>query len=261
MAATGGVESSALEAAPSVPEAPAGIPAEARTAGGLLDSVLGEKVRAKEIAPLLDRFLAELSLGRCLSLWTGRPATEIVGQGKEQLLAGLARDIARLDAILSAQVNAILHHPRFQQLEASWRGLHFLVEQADMAEDVKIRILSATWKELVRDLERAVEFDQSQLFRKIYSDEFGTPGGEPFGLLLGDYEIWPRPSAAHPLNDVQRQQLRARLIEAGYGNVNIHESVEPDLLGGLVVRVGARLYDTSLKSRLQRLQYAMKGAA
>jgi F-type H+-transporting ATPase subunit delta len=67
--------------------------------------------------------------------------------------------------------------------------------------------------------------------------------------------------SAHPLNDVQRQQLRARLIEAGYGNVNINERVESDLLGGLVVRIGARLYDTSLKSRLQRLQYAMKGAA
>jgi F-type H+-transporting ATPase subunit delta len=68
-------------------------------------------------------------------------------------------------------------------------------------------------------------------------------------------------ASAHPLSDVQRQQLRARLIEAGYGNVNIVENLEPDLLGGLVVRVGARLYDTSLKSRLQRLQYAMKGAA
>ncbi len=68
-------------------------------------------------------------------------------------------------------------------------------------------------------------------------------------------------ASAHPLNDVQRQQLRARLIEAGYGNVNIDERVEADLLGGLIVRIGARLYDTSLKSRLQRLQYAMKGAA
>jgi F-type H+-transporting ATPase subunit delta len=68
-------------------------------------------------------------------------------------------------------------------------------------------------------------------------------------------------ATAHPLSDVQRQQLRARLIEAGFGNVNIREQVEPDLLGGLVVRIGARLYDTSLKSRLQRLQYAMKGAA
>ena len=68
-------------------------------------------------------------------------------------------------------------------------------------------------------------------------------------------------ASAHPLTDVQREQLRARLIEAGYGNVNILESVDPALLGGIVVRIGARLYDTSLKSRLQRLQYAMKGAA
>jgi F-type H+-transporting ATPase subunit delta len=68
-------------------------------------------------------------------------------------------------------------------------------------------------------------------------------------------------STAHPLSDVQEQQLRARLIEAGYGNVNIVKKVEPALLGGLVVRIGARLFDSSLKSRLQRLQYAMKGAA
>ncbi|MBV9749735.1 MAG: F0F1 ATP synthase subunit delta [Acetobacteraceae bacterium] len=68
-------------------------------------------------------------------------------------------------------------------------------------------------------------------------------------------------ATAHPLTDVQREQLRGRLIEAGYGQVRIQESVDPSLLGGLVVRVGSRLYDTSLKSRLQRLQYAMKGAA
>ena len=68
-------------------------------------------------------------------------------------------------------------------------------------------------------------------------------------------------SSAHPLTDVQREQLRARLIEAGYGSVNIHDTVDPSLLGGLVVKIGARLYDSSLKSRLQRLQYAMKGAA
>ena len=70
-----------------------------------------------------------------------------------------------------------------------------------------------------------------------------------------------RVTSAHPLTDVQREQLRARLIEAGYGSVNIQDNVDPSILGGLVVRIGARLYDTSLKSRLQRLQYAMKGAA
>jgi F-type H+-transporting ATPase subunit delta len=84
-----------------------------------------------------------------------------------------------------------------------------------------------------------------------------------FGTLVAERRgiITARVVSAQPLSDVQRQQLRARLIEAGYGNVNIQEAVEPDLLGGLTVRIGARLYDTSLKSRLQRLQYAMKGAA
>ncbi len=66
-------------------------------------------------------------------------------------------------------------------------------------------------------------------------------------------------ASAHRLSDVQREQLRARLIEAGYGQINIEEQVDPSLLGGLVVRVGARLFDSSLKSSLQRLQYAMKG--
>jgi F-type H+-transporting ATPase subunit delta len=84
-----------------------------------------------------------------------------------------------------------------------------------------------------------------------------------FGALVAERRgiITAHVVSAHPLSDLQRQQLRARLIEAGYGNVNISEKVEADLLGGLVVRIGARLYDTSLKSRLQRLQFAMKGAA
>ena len=68
-------------------------------------------------------------------------------------------------------------------------------------------------------------------------------------------------ASAHALTDLQRTQLRARLAEAGYGRVEIHESVDAALLGGLVVRIGARLYDASLKARLARLHYAMKGAA
>ncbi|MGH7191092.1 MAG: F0F1 ATP synthase subunit delta [Acetobacteraceae bacterium] len=67
--------------------------------------------------------------------------------------------------------------------------------------------------------------------------------------------------SAHPLDDIQMSQLRARLIEAGYGSVEIIKEVDPTLLGGLVLKIGARLYDSSLKSRLQRLQHAMKGAA
>ena len=84
---------------------------------------------------------------------------------------------------------------------------------------------------------------------------FGTLVAQKRGVVTASV------ASAHGLSDTQREQLRARLIEAGFGNVNIEEQVDASLLGGLVVRVGARLYDTSLKSRLQRLQYAMKGAA
>ena len=84
---------------------------------------------------------------------------------------------------------------------------------------------------------------------------FAALVAEKRGVVVAQVE------SAHPLTDVQEQALRARLIEAGYGNVNIVKKVDPSLLGGLVVKIGSRLFDTSLKSRLQRLQYAMKGAA
>ena len=84
-----------------------------------------------------------------------------------------------------------------------------------------------------------------------------------FSTLVADRRgiVTAQVTTALPMLDRQRIALRARLIEAGYGNVNIQEQVQPDVLGGMIVRIGARLYDTSLKSRLQRLQYAMKGAA
>lgn len=108
------------------------------------------------------------------------------------------RLIAAIDRTLSRQVNAILHHPEFQRLEASWRSLKYLVDAAHNIEKTKIRILAVSWRELARDLTRAVEFDQSQMFDKIYNQEFGMPGGEPFGLLIGDYEISPLPASGQP---------------------------------------------------------------
>jgi type VI secretion system ImpC/EvpB family protein len=121
---------------------------------------------------------------------------------KDELVRLLGRAIAHIDRLLNDQVNAILHHPKFQKLESSWRGLRFLVEQLDDAENVKIRVLNVSWQEIARDADRATEFDQSQLFRKVYSEEFDTPGGEPFGVLLGDYAIHHQPSAEHPVDDV-----------------------------------------------------------
>ena len=80
--------------------------------------------------------------------------------------------------------------------------MKFLVESVPEGANVRVRVLNASWKDLVRDQERAIEFDQSQLFRKVYSDEFGTPGGQPFGMLVGDYNVCHRPFADHPTDDL-----------------------------------------------------------
>jgi type VI secretion system ImpC/EvpB family protein len=150
----------------------------------------------------LDRFLAEPSPWKALCLWLG--LTPEVGRlpSKEDVGRTLSQNLALLDRMLARQVNAIIHAPAFQRLEASWRGLRYLVEELPEGESIKVRVLNLTWKELNRDLERVIEFDQSQLFRKIYNDEFGSPGGQPFGLILGDYEIRPRPNPEHPTDDV-----------------------------------------------------------
>ncbi|MDE1150599.1 MAG: type VI secretion system contractile sheath large subunit [Azospirillaceae bacterium] len=124
--------------------------------------------------------------------------------------------IASIDALLTAQVNAILHHPRFQQLEASWRGLLQLTEASATTRAVKIRVLDVSWRELCRDFERAIEFDQSQLFGKVYSDEFGTPGGEPFGLLIGDYYVQHQRAADHPTDDVGTLKAIAAVAAAAF---------------------------------------------
>lgn len=98
--------------------------------------------------------------------------------------------IAYLDLKIHEQLNQILHDPLFQEMEARWRGVHYLIESAEEdSEHTHIRILDITWKEIHRDLTRTMEFDQSELFAKIYSDEFGTPGGTPYGLLIGDYTV------------------------------------------------------------------------
>ena len=97
--------------------------------------------------------------------------------------------IGELDKKLSAQVNEVLHHPDFQKLESTWRGLHYLVHESETGQTLKIRILNVTKRELFKDLEKAAEFDQSQLFKKIYTAEFDQLGGKPYGMLVGDYDF------------------------------------------------------------------------
>ena len=97
--------------------------------------------------------------------------------------------IGEVDKKMSAQLNEIMHHPDFQRLESTWRGLHYLVHQSETGETLKIRVLNVKKQELQKDLEKAAEFDQSQLFKKIYEEEYGQLGGQPYGMLVGDYEF------------------------------------------------------------------------
>src|SRR5262249_19585253 len=160
-----------------------------------LDAVLeGTPEDTRRATDLLRQFLDEPDPWQALALWLRHCPALRAPLDAYQIGLQLSRDIARLDAILTGQVNAVLHHPAFQKLEASWRGLRYLVGQVEEGENIKVRVLNVSWKELTRDLDRAIEFDQSQLFKKVYSEEFGMPGGEPFGVLLGDYEMRHQPS-------------------------------------------------------------------
>jgi type VI secretion system protein ImpC len=97
--------------------------------------------------------------------------------------------ITAIDQIMSKQLAAIMHDEKFQKLEGSWRGLSHLVMNSETGTDLKIRMLNISKRELGKDLEKAVEFDQSQIFKKIYESEFGSAGGEPYAALIGDFEF------------------------------------------------------------------------
>lgn len=151
---------------------------------------------------LLDQIIAKGKLARDESQ---KPrAKDLVGEFVNQIMdegMAVSRDtivmiqnqIARIDELLSKQLDEILHHPDFQKLEASWRGLHYFVMNTETSTRLKLRLLYATQAEIFKDLDQAIEFDQSTLFKKIYEEEYGTFGGQPFSLLIGDYEFGRHP--------------------------------------------------------------------
>ncbi|GKW52848.1 type VI secretion system contractile sheath large subunit [Pseudoalteromonas shioyasakiensis] len=118
--------------------------------------------------------------------------------------------IQLIDQKISKQLSVIMHHEDFQKLEGSWRGLNHLVMNSDTGSTLKIRVLNMKKKELHKDLSKAVEFDQSQTFKKIYESEFGTPGGEPYGTIVGDFEFTNHPE------DVETLGLMSNVAAAGF---------------------------------------------
>ena len=170
---------------PETANAPAGAVVEAQESASLLDQIVeqgrfGAEPSARERGKdLVKEFVAQVLDG---SMTIAKDAEMMIN----------AR-IAQIDHLLSIQLNEILHHPSFQKLEGSWRGLKYLMENSETGVGLKIRMLNVSKKELLRDIEKAPEFDQSALFKKVYEEEYGVFGGAPFGALIGDYEFGKHP--------------------------------------------------------------------
>jgi type VI secretion system protein ImpC len=151
---------------------------------------------------LLDRIIQEGKMARDETQLPyakdliGEFVTQILDEGmavSADTVAMIEDRIAQIDELLTNQLNEIMHVDEFQKLEASWRGLNYLVMNTETGTMLKLRLLNITKKELLSDLEKAAEFDQSQLFKKVYEEEYGTFGGHPYGLLVGDFEFGRHP--------------------------------------------------------------------
>jgi type VI secretion system protein ImpC len=151
--------------------------------------------------------------------------------------------LAQIDKLISAQLNEILHHPQFQKLEASWRGLKYLLDQSETNELLKIKILNVTRRELLRDLQLAAEFDQSVFFKKVYEEEFGVFGGAPFSALIGDYEFGRAPEDIELLERVSQVAAAAHAPFLSAGSAELLNLESFTQIGG--VRDIGKIFDST----------------
>ncbi len=114
--------------------------------------------------------------------------TQLIGS---DVVKSIEAMIAAIDKKLSEQINQILHHEDLQKLEGAWRGLHYMVNNTETDEQLKIRVMNISKQELGKTLKRykGTAWDQSPIFKKVYAEEFSQFGGEPFGCLVGDYHF------------------------------------------------------------------------
>ena len=155
----------------------------------------------------------------------GEFALSILRDGPEnppQFASDIMSDkIALIDNQLTQQINLVMHDKLFQTLEATWRGLHFLVMNTETGATLKLRLFNVSKADLLKDLQKAVEFDQSALFKKVYEEEFGTYGGDPFSFLVGDYEFGRHPADIELLEKIAgvAASAHAPFISAAYSKL------------------------------------------
>jgi type VI secretion system protein ImpC len=201
---------------------------------------------------LLDQIVEQGRFGR--DVQTRERGKSLIKEFVSQVLDGsmtVSKDteaminarIAQIDHLVSIQLNEILHHAAFQKLEGSWRGLKYLLDQSETGEMLKIKVLNCSKRELLRDLQRAPEFDQSALFKKVYEEEFGVFGGAPFGALIGDYEFGRGPEDLELLEKISNVAAAAHapfLSAAGPEMFNLDSFTSLD-----APRDMAKIFDTT----------------
>ncbi len=199
------------------------------------DRVL-DTVQTSGGASEVDDFL-RAEPAEALIRWFG--SDRLVGADAGRLRRLIDRAVAELDAALSRACDALLHHPAFQQLESAWRGIHWLTDTLGGDGMTRLRLLDCRWAELTRDLERASDFDQSALFRLVYEEEFGMPGGVPFSLLVGLYEVRHKPGRGRATDDVSALRALSRVCAAAFAPIVLGASpalFEVDRFGELDLR-------------------------
>lgn len=165
---------------------------EAEVAGGAEETALGssdfESLLKKEFRPKSDQ--AKTAVEEAVKTLAAQ-ALENTALVSDDALRTIESIIAEIDAKLTEQVNLILHHPDFQQLESAWRGLHYLVNNTETDEMLKVRVMDISKKEMHKTLRKfkGTAWDQSPIFKKVYEEEFGQFGGEPYGSLVADYHF------------------------------------------------------------------------
>jgi len=162
--------------------------AQSGGAGETIEASAFESLLTKEFKPKSDRAKDAIEAGVRTLAAQALADTALVSDDAVRTIEGI---IAEIDRKLSEQLNLIMHHEDFQRLEGSWRGLHHLVNNTETDEFLKIRVMNISKKDLGKTLKKykGTAWDQSPLFKRLYEDEYGTPGGEPYGTLVGDYEF------------------------------------------------------------------------
>jgi len=218
------------------------IPAVSSPAISLLGQILAEK-KGEETSKVtfssgnnassptpLDEFVSSKDDATRLLLWFGEDRLrKCWGAPGDWLTEQIDRDIAKIDSMVEKQLNAVLHSQLFQRLEASWRGIQYLVDKREQYSDsrIVIKLLNVSWSELNRDFESAIEFDQSHFFKKIYEEGMGQAGADPFSAIIADYFIHPRLSREHRFDDMNNLRGLAQVAAAAFCPliINAHPSM------------------------------------